>query len=243
MDAHATLQRRPIGATINATINARQALIVCAALLAVLGNGRAHAQAAGRFMISLGANNIAPKVKSGDLSAPSLPGTQIDVKDASAAFATITYMLTDDISLQTFLGGPYKHEVVAAGAIDGVGKIGEINQVSPTVTLQYRFFDAASALRPYAGLGLTYAYFFKEQGTGTLTSLTNPGGPPTTLRADNAWGVSPQIGVAYAFNDRWFADLTVIKTFVKNTTHLSTGQSIDAKLDPLTVGLTVGYRF
>jgi outer membrane protein len=47
----------------------------------------------------------------------------------------------------------------------------------------------------------------------------------------------------YAFNDRWFADLSVIKTFIKNTTHLSTGQSIDAKLDPLSVGLTVGYRF
>jgi outer membrane protein len=221
----------------------QRALVAGVALLAALGSHAAHAQAAGGWMISLGANNIAPKVKSGDLSAPSLPGTQIDVKDASAAFATITYMLTDNVSLQTFLGGPYKHEVVGAGAVDGVGKIGEIQQVSPTVMAQYRLFDAASALRPYAGVGLTYAYFFKEQGSGTLTSLTNPGGPPTQLRADNAWGASVQLGATYAFSERWFVDASVIKTFIKNTTHLSTGQTIDAKLDPLSIGVTVGYRF
>lgn len=236
MDAHANHRHVRSGVR-------RQALVAAMSLTAMLGAGSAHAQSAGTWMISIGANNIAPKVKSGDLSAPSLPGTKIDVKDASAAFATITYLITDQVSVQTFLGGPYKHEVVGAGAIDGVGRIGEVQQVSPTLTLQYRFFDAASALRPYVGLGLTYAYFFKEQGSGTLTALTNPGGAPTQLKADGAWGLSPQIGATYAFSDRWFADLTVIKTFVKNTTHLSTGQSIDAKLDPLTVGLTVGYRF
>ena len=218
-------------------------LIGAAMLATVLASGAAHAQSAGSWSVSIGANNIAPKVKSGDLSAPSLPGTKIDVKGASAGFATFTYMLTDNVALQTFLGGPYKHDIVGAGAIDGVGKIGEVQQVSPTVVAQYRFLDPKSALRPYVGLGVTYAYFFKEQGSGTLTALTNPGGTPTRIDADNAWGLSPQLGVVYAFNDRWYADLSVIKTYIKNTTHLSTGQSIDAKLDPLSVGLTVGYRF
>ena len=218
-------------------------LITGVAVAAAVVGGAAHAQSAGNWSVSIGANKIAPKVKSGDLSAPSLPGTKIDVKDATAGFATFTYMLTDNVALQTFLGGPYKHDIVGAGAIDGVGKIGEVRQVSPTVVAQYRFLEANSALRPYVGLGITYAYFFKEKGSGTLTALTNPGGPPTQVDADNAWGLSPQLGVVYAFNDRWFADLSVIKTFIKNTTHLSTGQSIEAKLDPLAVGLTVGYRF
>jgi outer membrane protein len=225
------------------TLLMKLSLVTGATLAAALIGGTAHAQSAGNWSISLGANNIAPKVKSGDLSAPSLPGTKIDVKDASAGFVTFTYMLTDQVALQTFLGGPYKHDIVGAGAIDGVGKIGEVRQVSPTVIAQYRFLEADAALRPYVGLGVTYAYFFKEKGSGTLTALTNPGGAPTRVDADNAWGVSPQLGVVYAFNQRWFADLSVIKTYIKNTTHLSTGQSIDAKLDPLSVGLTVGYRF
>ena len=218
-------------------------LITGAAVAMVLVGGTAHAQSAGNWSVSLGANNISPKVKSGDLSAPSLPGTKIDVKDATAAFVTFTYMLTDHVAVQSFLGGPYKHDIVGAGAIEGVGKIGEVRQVSPTVIAQYRFLEAKSPLRPYAGLGVTYAYFFKEQGSGALTAITNPGGTPTRVNADNAWGLSPQLGAVYAFNDRWFADLTVIKTFIKNTTHLSSGQSIDAKLDPLSVGLTIGYRF
>ena len=209
---------------------------------ALIGSA-AHAQNAGNWSVSVGANNINPKVSSGDLSAPSLPSTQIDVKDATAAFATVTYMLTDNVGVQTFLGGPYRHDIVGAGSIAGVGKIGEVRQVSPTVVAQYRFLDAKAPLRPYVGLGVTYAYFFKEQGSGTLTALTNPGGPPTQVDADNAWGLSTQLGVVYAFNDRWFTDLTLIKTYIKNTTHLSTGQSIDTKLDPVTVGLTLGYRF
>lgn len=218
-------------------------LITGAAVAAALVGGTAHAQSAGNWSMSIGANNIAPKVKSGDLSAPSLPGTKIDVKNATAAFVTLTYMLTDNVAVQTILGGPYKHDIVGAGAIDGVGKIAEVKQVSSTVVAQYRFLEAKSPLRPYAGLGVTYAHFFKAQGSGTLTAITNPGGTPTQVKVDNAWGLSPQLGAVYAFNDRWFADLTVIKTFIKNTTHLSSGQSIEAKLDPLSVGLTVGYRF
>jgi len=218
-------------------------LITGAAVAALLAACTAHAQSAGNWSVSLGASNLAPKVKSDDLSAPSLPGTKIDMKNATAAFATFTYMLTDNVAVQTSLGGPYKLDIVGAGAIDGVGKIGELKLVSPSVVAQYRFLDAKSSLRPYAGLGVTYAYFFKEQGSGALTSLTNPGGTPTRVKADNAWGVAPQLGVVYAFSDRWFADLTVIKTYIKTTTHLSSGQSIEAKLDPLSVGLTVGYRF
>ena len=111
-------------------------LITGVAVAAAVVGGAAHAQSAGNWSVSIGANKIAPKVKSGDLSAPSLPGTKIDVKDATAGFATFTYMLTDNVALQTFLGGPYKHDIVGAGAIDGVGKIGEVRQVSPTVVAQ-----------------------------------------------------------------------------------------------------------
>lgn len=213
------------------------------ALVAMLGHGAAQAQSAGNLLISVGGNNIDPKVHSGDLSASSLPGTKIDVKDASAPIAIFSYMLTDAISLQTFIGLPYKHEIIGAGAIAGAGKIGSVKQLSPTLIAQYRFLAPTSAFRPYVGLGLTYTYFFKEEGSATLTGLTNPGGRPTEMKVDNAWGTTTQIGATYAFNERWFADFSVIKTFISNTTHLSTGQSIDARLDPIILGLTVGYKF
>lgn len=213
------------------------------ALLAALGCGAAQAQSAGSMIVKLGVNNIDPHVSSGDLSAPSLPGTKIDVKDATSAILTGTYMVTDNVSVEAFIGLPYKHEVVGAGTIASAGKLGTIKQVSPTVMGQYRFLAPASAFRPYVGLGVTYAYFYGEEGSGTLTAMTNPGGSPTHMSVDSAWGLSTQAGLTYRIDDRWGLDASVIKTFIKTTSHLSTGQSIDTKLDPLAVGVSVSYRF
>lgn len=216
--------------------------LVAAATLSLVA-GAASAQSAGSIQVKIGVNQISPQVSSGDLSAPSFPGTKIDVKAATSVILTGTYMLTDHVSFEAYAGLPYKHDVVGAGAIAGVGKIGSVKQVSPTVFAQYRFMEANAQLRPYVGLGLTYAHFYGEEGSGTLTSLTNPGGTPTRLKADSAWGLSPQIGATVRLNERWFVDASLVKTFLKNKNTLSTGQSIETKLDPLSFGLSIGYRY
>ncbi|MEO8156143.1 MAG: OmpW family outer membrane protein [Rhizobacter sp.] len=213
------------------------------AAAALFGSSAAMAQSAGTWMVKGGYNNISPKVKSGDLSAPSLPNSQVDVKSASAAILTATYMLTDETSLEFYAGLPYKHDIIGAGSLAGAGKLGSVKQVSPTLFAQYRFMPVASSFRPYVGLGLTYAHFYGEEGSGTLTALTNPGGPPTKMKVDSAFGLSPQVGLSFQLNERWYLDGAVIKTFLKNKTTLSTGQSIDTKLDPLSANISIGYRF
>ena len=192
----------------------------------------------------LGYNQIVPQVSSGDLSAPSIPGSKIDVKQAGAAILTLTYMATEDVSFELYAGLPYQHDIEGDGSIKGVGKIASVKQVSPTLFAQYRFFDKNAMVRPYVGLGLTYAYFYGEEGSGTLTALTNPGsGQATLLEIDDAWGLSPQLGASVKIDRNWFVDVSVIKSFIKAKSHLSTGQSIEAKLDPMAYNLSVGYRF
>jgi outer membrane protein len=216
--------------------------LALAALLCAPG-GAAMAQSAGSWLLKAGVNNITPKVDSGDLTSPSMPGTKIDVESATSVIVTATYMYTDNFSVEFYAGLPYEHDVVGDGAIAGVGKLGSVKQVSPTVFAQWRFLDAKSAFRPYVGAGLTYAYFFDEEGSGTLTALTNPGGPPTHMSASSAWGPSLQAGATYQFDEHWFVDGSVIKTFVKNTNTLSTGQTIDTALDPVSANISVGYKF
>lgn len=213
------------------------------AAAALLGSSATLAQSAGTWMVKGGVNRIQPHVTSGDLSAPSLPNSKVDVKSATSAILTLGYMVTDEISMEFYAGLPYKHDIVGAGSLSGVGKLGTVKQVSPTLFAQYRFQAASSAFRPYVGLGLTYAYFYGEEGSGTLTALTNPGGAPTKMSVDSAFGVSPQLGASYQFNERWCLDASVIKTFLKNKTTLSTGQSIDTKLDPVSTNVSIGYRF
>src|ERR1700760_871092 len=105
-------------------------LVAGAALLCA---GGAHAQAAGQWMFKAGWNNIMPKVESGDLSAPAPPGTKVDVKSDSALLLTAAYMFTDSFSAEFLAGLPYKHEIDGAGTIAGVGKIGSVHQISPTL--------------------------------------------------------------------------------------------------------------
>lgn len=217
-----------------------QASLLAALALAATG---ASAQRAGQWTFKLGVNQIDPKVTSSDLTPPSQPGSQIDVDAATSLIVTAAYMFTDHWSAELYAGLGYKHDVVGAGTVSGVGKLGTVKQVSPTLFGQYRFLEANDIVRPYVGLGLTYAYFYGEEGSGTLTALTNAGGPPTRLSVDAAWGISPQIGATFQYDKNWFADFSVIKTYVKTTNHLSSGQSIDVKLDPVSINLSVGYRF
>lgn len=233
----ATMKRFPLRSTIRSTI--------ASAVFGALGLASAPvmAQEAGSMLVKFGYNQIVPQVSSGDLSAPSLPGTKIDVKEAGAPILTLTYMATPNWSFEFYAGLPYEHEIVGDGAIKGVGKIASVKQVSPTLFAQYRFLGQESTFRPYVGLGLTYGYFYGEEGSGTLTALTNPGGDATLLEIDDAWGFSPQLGASVKIDRNWFIDFAVIKTFIKTTSHLSTGQSIEAKLDPMSYNLSVGYRF
>lgn len=211
-------------------------------LVAALAAGAAQAQDAGRWMLKAGVNRIAPDVSSGNLSAPSLPGSQVDIESASSVILTATYFLDASTSVELYTGLPYEHDVKGAGAIAGFGTIATVKQIAPTVFGQYRF-GAPGGMRPYVGLGLTYAYFYGEEGSGALTALTNPGGPPTRLEADSAFGLSPQVGIALPLGGRWVLDASIIKTFLKSTAKLSTGQSVDVKIDPLSVNVSIGYRF
>jgi len=213
--------------------------ILAACALAVAG--LAQAQSAGTWQVRAGVTNIAPQVSSGDLTTPSFAGTKTDVLAASQLSGGVTYMLTNNIAIDVPVALPFKHDLIGDGAIKGVGKIGETKALPITVFGQYRFMDANAQFRPYVGLGLTYAKFFKEKGTATLSALT--AGNPTTLSIESKLALTPQIGGIFNLNPKWFVGAAVSKTFLKNRTTLSTGQTIDVKLDPITVSLDLGYKF
>ncbi|MGI9216611.1 MAG: OmpW/AlkL family protein [Hydrogenophaga sp.] len=212
--------------------------------LALLGSATVNAQSAGSWLVRASATNINPDVTSGDLSAPSLAGTKTDVGSSTRLGGGITYMYTDHLAVDLPLVLPFKHELTGDGAIAGVGKIGEVKALPMTVFAQYRFGEANAPFRPYVGAGPTYAKFFKERSTATLSALTG-GTPanPTTLSVKSKLALSLQVGMSVALSDKWFVDAMVAKTFLKTRNTLSTGQTLDITLDPVSVSLAVGMRF
>lgn len=121
--------------------------------------------------------------------------------------------------------------------------MGDVRSLPLTLMAQYRFREAQALFRPYVGLGLTCGYFYGERGTATLTGLTNPGGTPTQLGVDSRWGTTAQVGVVARLNDDWYADASLSKTCIQTRNSLSTGQSLDINLDPLTFMVGLGKRF
>jgi len=215
-------------------------LLAVAAMAAAPG---ASAQSAKQWTFKAGLGKITPKVTSGDVSAPALPGTKADVNADTKPIFAVAYGLTDNISLELDLGLPYKHEISGAGAIEGAGVLGTVKSLPPTLFVHYRFFKPDAKVRPYAGLGATYAYFASETGSGQMTALSDIGGPPTTFSIKNKLAATLQIGATYAINERWFVDANISKTWLKTKVEFSSGQTQDMQLDPQAITLAVGYKF
>lgn len=197
----------------------------------------------GKLSARIGVNAAFPQVESGNLSAPSPAGSKVDISNAYALGGGVNWAIDTHWSLDLPLGIPFKNRIKGDGAISGVGEIGEVRVVPVTGLVQYRFLGEKATFRPMLGLGLTYVNFVREKGNGTLTGLLNPGGSPVTLKVEDKFTITAQAGGTYNINERMFVDAMVAFTPLKTRTTLSTGQAIDVRLNPVTVGVYVGYRY
>jgi outer membrane protein len=214
------------------------------ATAALLLTGTAHAQSAGTLTGRLSVTRIAPDVTSGNLTAPSFAGTQADITANTQPTGGLTWMLDDHVSVDLPLALGFKHDLMGAGAIAGVGKIGEAKALPISLLAQYRFMEPSAQIRPYVGAGPTYAKFYKARSTAVLTSLTG-GSPtnPTTLTIDSKLCLTVQLGASIAVAPRWSLDVSVLKTMLKTTAHLSSGQTLDVKVNPTSYTVGLGYQF
>jgi outer membrane protein len=215
------------------------------ALACLCTMGAAHAQAAGSWLIQGGFTRIAPDVSSGTLSAPSPSGTQVDVGSDTRVTAQLTYVYNNHWAVAVPLGTGFKHKLYGAGAISGTGQIGTVSALPISVFGQYRFGEPDAKVRPYAMLGLSYAHFYDAKGSAALNALNpaNPVGGSTGLKVDSRWALSPGLGISVQLDDKWFIDLSWVKSDLKTTTTLSTGQTIDTRLNPGITTLGLGMRF
>jgi outer membrane protein len=204
----------------------------------------AWAQSPG-WLIQGGVTQIAPSVSSGTLSAPAPSGTTVGVGSDTQATAQMTYVYNAHWSVAVPLGLGFKHKLYGTGAISNTGQIGTVTALPITVFGQYRLGEADAKFRPYGMLGLSYVYFHDAQGSAALNGINpiNPVGGSTGLKVDSKFAPSAGLGMFIRIDDRWFVDLSYAKTFLKTTTTLSTGQSIQTTLDPSITSLGVGMRF
>lgn len=203
--------------------------------LALAWPGISRAQAAGDWMLTLGATHVSPNVNSDSLSQP-VPNSKVDLSDSTRAVLGITGMLTDNLSLTLPLTDRFRFDIRGDGGIRSLGKIGETDAQPITLLAQYRFGEPNSGIRPYLGVGAVYTRFQNEH-------LNPIAGQNIGLSLEDQTSPAAQVGLSFQFDEHWFMDANYMHAWIKTKASLSTGQHMDVRIDPDFYSLGVGYRF
>lgn len=160
-------------------------------------------------------------------------GTPKGVKATVGSAATLTlslgYWLTDDhtwVAEAYVLAAPltvksYGAGVNVNGAPNGLAgkEIIETKMLPPLAVLGRYFGSRDARLRPYLGVGATYAVFFDTRTTGAYDSYV---GGRSTAKLKNAFGVGPFAGLKWQIDEDWHLSLAVGQVKIKTEATVTT---------------------
>lgn len=153
--------------------------------------------------------------------------TGLDLTVNSKVFpeVDISYFFSPEFSAELILTYPQKHTLKAGGT-----EIGSLKHLPPTLTAQYHFTGLGSFV-PYVGAGINYTRF---------SSVDLPDG--VSIKKDS-WGAAVQVGVDVPIDKTLSFNFDVKK--VQIATDVSAGGAPlgEFKVDPLLVGVGLGWRF
>lgn len=145
----------------------------------------------------------------------------VSINDKWIPELDVSYFFTPNIAAELVLTYPQKHDVRLGGT-----DIGSLKHLPPSLLLQYHFTDLG-AFKPYVGAGINYTRF---------SSVRLPAGLDVKK---NSWGAALQVGFDYALDKNWSLNFDAKKLYI-DTTVSGVGKF---KVDPILLGVGVGYRF
>lgn len=155
----------------------------------------------------------------------------LSINDRVIPELDISYFFTENIAAELVLTYPQRQRLSAGGT-----RIGSFKHLPPTLTLQYHFTDLG-AFKPYVGVGLNYTHLSSVHFNPAVVSALHP----DISRA--SFGAAFQIGLDYEVSKNVYLNLDV-KRLNLSTNVTSFGTKVgEFKVDPVLIGLGVGYRF
>ncbi|WP_194791079.1 OmpW/AlkL family protein [Pseudomonas sp. UFMG81] len=208
----------------------------------------AHAHQAGDFIVRAGAATVSPNEDSSalKLDGAKVSGTKATVDSDTQLGLAFAYMLTDHIGLELLAATPFKHTIGVKGLGAGLdGKLADIKQLPPTLSLQYYPMAPTSKFQPYAGVGINYTLFFDED----LSSNRKAQGF-SNMKLQDSVGLAGQLGMDYMLTDNllfnasvWYVDIDT-KATIDGPSALGVGKTkVDVDIDPWVYMVGIGYKF
>jgi outer membrane protein len=151
---------------------------------------------------------------------------RIHVSNKTIPEFDVSYFFTKNIATELILTYPQKHDVSLDGA-----KIGTLKHLPPTLTVQYHFLPDAS-FRPYVGAGVNYTTFSGVNLLGGAGSLEH-----------DSFGLALQAGADVAIDKNWSINFDIKKVQIRSDVMISGAKASRVKVDPVLLGVGIGYRF
>jgi outer membrane protein len=190
-------------------------------------------ETAGTFLVRARAINVSADNNGSWTSV----GGHIDATSQVTPEVDFTYFLTPNIAFE-LIAATTSHLLSVRGAPGLPSKIdvGSTSVLPPTLTVQYHFLPD-QRFSPYVGAGINYTFFYNTEPSHALGLVNH-------VSLTNNFGYALQAGLDYAIAGPWVANIDVKQIFLHTTASVDEGL-IRAKtnLDPLVVGVGVGYKF
>ncbi|MBS7664130.1 outer membrane beta-barrel protein [Pseudomonas lalucatii] len=227
----------------------RKSLLTLSLLAMAVAAPLAQAYQAGDFLLRAGAITVDPQEKSGAIWVGALHsdvlGTKASLNSDTQLGLNFAYMLGAHVGIELLAATPFTHDVGVKGMpgpFAGLnGKLGELKQLPPTLSLLYYPLDSASRFQPYVGAGINYTWFFDDKLSGAAESKGFRG-----LDMEDSWGLAAQLGMDYMLGENLLINGQVRYIDIDTTgTTAFAGQKVkvDVEVDPWVYMVGLGYRF
>jgi outer membrane protein len=194
--------------------------LLAAAALCALTSGAAMAQTEGPWLVRARAVHL-------DSANKDRTGLGLSINNKTLPELDITYFFSPNFAAELVLTVPQKQDVHSSAA----GYLGTLKHLPPSLLAQYHFTQF-SGFKPYVGAGVNYTRF---------SSVKLLGGAADVQR--NSWGGALQLGVDIPLNKQWSLNFDVKKVYINTDVTLNGAKAGNFKINPVLVGVGVGYRF
>jgi outer membrane protein len=184
----------------------------------------------GRWMLRARALGVLPAEDATITGA--VTGSQIDIDNSVVPELDVTYFVTNNIAFE-LIAAVTPHDISTKTSSSGALDIGDVWLLPPTLTAQYHFTDMGKC-KPYVGAGVNYTHFFGADNGSSVTSS----------HYSDSFGPALQAGVDYMLDDHWMLNIDAKKIWINTDAKFSAGAvRADVDINPLVVGVGVGYKF
>ena len=202
----------------------KKSLLAVAAVCAMTSGAAFAQQAEGPWLVRVRAVNL-------DSANKDSTGLDLSINNKVIPELDISYFFTPNIAAELILTYPQKHDL-RSGGVD----IGSLKHLPPTLLAQYHFTNFGG-FKPYVGVGLNYTNFSSVNFDPAVQAALNP-----SIKR-NSWGAALQVGFDIPLTKQLSLNFDVKKVYIKTDVYAGDVKAGTFKVDPVLVGVGLGYRF